>query len=131
MVVVRSIDIKSNKMLCSSLIQFISNLCHGAGKLRQMLAREDSREFFGTLRLILDQATNKVSYDETLKRADDVTQTEAESAELNELLKELKRKEFEKKDRHDISVLRGCLHSLIGNLCLEKSLRVLFAEDYQ
>lgn len=34
LVVVRSIDIAMNKMLCSSLIQFISNLCHGQGKLR-------------------------------------------------------------------------------------------------
>ena len=28
-------------------------------------------------------------------------------------------------------MLRGCLYSLLGNLCLDKTLRVLFAEDYQ
>ena len=50
LVVIRSIEICKNKYLISSLIQFISNLCYGNGKLRQMLAREDSNEFFGTLR---------------------------------------------------------------------------------
>lgn len=50
LVVIRSIEICKNKYLISSLIQFISNLCFGNGKLRQMLAREDSNEFFSTLR---------------------------------------------------------------------------------
>ena len=50
LVVIRSIEICKNKYLISSLIQFISNLCYGNGKLRQMLAREDSNEFFATLR---------------------------------------------------------------------------------
>ena len=134
LVVVSSIDVAKNKLLCSSLVQFISNLCHGTGKLRQMLAREESSKFFATLRRVLDQANNKVTYDEMVKRADDVTQADDEpnvDDQINQAVEEIKRKEFEKKDKHDRSVLRGCLFALLGNLCLDKTLRVQFAEDYQ
>ena len=34
LVVIRSIEISKNKVLISSLLQFISNLCYGNGKLR-------------------------------------------------------------------------------------------------
>ena len=50
LVVIRSIDIPSNKMLVSSLVQFISNLCYGTGKLKQMLARENLQEFMATVK---------------------------------------------------------------------------------
>lgn len=34
LVVIRSVEVPKNKALCSSLIQFIANLCHGSGKLK-------------------------------------------------------------------------------------------------
>lgn len=54
LVVIKSIEIARNKELISSLVQFCSNLCYGQGKLRQMLAREDSRDLMGVFKLILD-----------------------------------------------------------------------------
>lgn len=54
LVVIRSIEISKNKALISSLIQFISNLCYGQGKLRMMLAKENSAEFMATLKQVLD-----------------------------------------------------------------------------
>ena len=55
LVVIRSIEISKNKVLISSLVQFISNLCYGTGKLRSMLAKENSAEFMATLKQVLDQ----------------------------------------------------------------------------
>ena len=37
LVVIRSIDIKENRPLVASLIQFASNLCYGTNKFRRML----------------------------------------------------------------------------------------------
>lgn len=37
LVVIKSIDIKENRKLVASLIQFASNLCYGTGKFRKML----------------------------------------------------------------------------------------------
>ena len=37
LVVIRSIDIKENRSLVASLIQFASNLCYGTNKFRRML----------------------------------------------------------------------------------------------
>jgi tetratricopeptide (TPR) repeat protein len=37
LVVIKSIDIKQNRKLVASLIQFVSNLCYGTGKFRKML----------------------------------------------------------------------------------------------
>ena len=71
LVVIRSVDVSRNKLLCSSLIQFIANLCHGNGKLRQMLAREDSSEFFATMKYLLEKAHSKLTYEESLFRDDD------------------------------------------------------------
>jgi Sec-independent protein translocase protein TatA len=59
LVVIRSIDIKKNKVVVSSLIQFISNLCYGTGRLRTMLAKEDTGEFMATLKQILVQVKEK------------------------------------------------------------------------
>jgi len=50
LVVIRSIEIHKNKMLVASLLSFISNLCYGQGKLKQMLAREDMLEFYASIR---------------------------------------------------------------------------------
>jgi len=57
LVVIRSINIKENRVLVSQLISFASNLCYGTGKFRRMLiADKDQKpeEFFGTLRTILE-----------------------------------------------------------------------------
>lgn len=54
LVVIRSIEISKNKVLISSLLQFISNLCYGSGKLKMMLAKENMSDFTATLRDVLD-----------------------------------------------------------------------------
>lgn len=38
LIVIRSVEIKQNMKLISSLIQFVSNLCYGTGKFRRMLS---------------------------------------------------------------------------------------------
>lgn len=53
LVVIRSIDIKENRKLVSSLLQFASNLCYGTGKFRIMLRSENPIEFLKTLKEIL------------------------------------------------------------------------------
>lgn len=53
LVVIRSIEAKENRRLLSSLIQFVSNLCYGNGKFRTMLRTENTNEFFGTLKQVL------------------------------------------------------------------------------
>ena len=37
LVVIKSIEIRENRKLVASLIQFVSNLCYGTGKFRKML----------------------------------------------------------------------------------------------
>jgi len=54
LVVIRSIEIHKNKMLVAYLLSFISNLCYGQGKLKQMLAREDMSEFYASIMQIMD-----------------------------------------------------------------------------
>ena len=71
LVVIRSVEINKNKVLISSLVQFISNLCYGNGKLRQMLAKEDSAEFMGTLKQVLDQIKVQPKDDDDLEKDDD------------------------------------------------------------
>jgi hypothetical protein len=71
LVVIRSIEICKNKVLISSLIQFISNLCYGQGKLRSMLAKENSTEFMATLKQVLDQIKVNSPNDEDLDNIDD------------------------------------------------------------
>ena len=58
LVVINSIDIKQNRKLVSSLIQFVSNLCYGTGKFRQMLRSENPSDFLGTLKSILISVEN-------------------------------------------------------------------------
>ena len=66
LVVIKSIDIKKNRKLVASLIQFVSNLCYGTGKFRKMLASQDAnpKEFLTYLKSILvsvEQSELKVS----------------------------------------------------------------------
>lgn len=55
LVVIKSIDIKQNRKLVASLIQFVSNLCYGTGKFRKMLLAADAnpKEFLQHLKNIL------------------------------------------------------------------------------
>jgi hypothetical protein len=64
LVVIRSIDAKENRKLLSSLIQFVSNLCYGTGKFRTMLRTENTQDFFGTLKSVL-QSVSEVEEDKT------------------------------------------------------------------
>lgn len=106
LVVIRSIDIKKNKVVVSSLIQFISNLCYGTGRLRTMLAKEDTGEFMATLKQILVQVKEK---DEPAEDED--------------------KDEFEKKEVAHKSLAKSAVYCLCGNLCIEKKLRVSMAAD--
>lgn len=109
LVVVKSIEVSKNKVLISSLVQFFSNLCYGTGKLRQMLAREDPNEIMSIFKIILDQ----IKVDQ--KAPDDTTPEEEEK--------------FKNQEITDKTVLKNSIYSLIGNLCIDKSLRVKFAND--
>ena len=71
LVVIRSIEINKNKKLISSLLQFISNLCYGSGKLKMMLAKENMTEFSATLRDVLDQINVEVKFDDDLSTSDE------------------------------------------------------------
>lgn len=54
LVVIRSVDIKENRTLVASLIQFVSNLCYGTNKFRRMLIKSEvPEEFIKTLSNIL------------------------------------------------------------------------------
>ncbi len=53
LIVIRSIDLKENMKLVSSLIQFVSNLCYGTGKFRKMLTTVPAQEFLATIEQIL------------------------------------------------------------------------------
>ena len=117
LVVVRAIEIPKNKLLVSSLLQFISNLCYGTGKLKQMLARENLQEFMGTIKEILDQ----IKVERTFEDACEDYEEENKDAAT--------KKRFEDKEIADKSLLKNTLYALIGNLCTEKTLRVNFAND--
>jgi len=123
LVVIRSIEIGKNKELISSLIQFFSNLCYGQGKLRQMLSREDPTELMGIFKLILDQIKIEQQF---IK--DDQFLTDSENQDPN--LKDLQSK-FKTKEIRDKSLLKSSLYALIGNLCVDKTLRLKFASDLQ
>lgn len=71
LVVIRSIEINKNKVLISSLLQFISNLCYGTGKLKMMLAKENMSEFTATLREVLDQINVELKPDEEITDVND------------------------------------------------------------
>ena len=119
LVVVKSVEISKNKKMISILVQFFSNLCYGTGKLRQMLAKDDQSELMGVLKQILDQIRVDEKYEdpEDADENDDPNATDAKIAK------------FLKKEMADKSLLKQALYALIGNLCMEKVLRVKFAGD--
>jgi hypothetical protein len=126
LVVIRSVEINKNKVLISSLIQFISNLCYGTGKLKMMLAKENTTDFMATLKEVLDQVNTE------LKQEDDTEAEELDDdkAKLEEIFKEAERKmAFVKQDAGERSLLKITLYTLVANLCNEKSLRQTFAND--
>lgn len=59
LVVIKSVNIKENRRLLSSLIQFVSNLCYGTGKFRTMLRSENPSDFFGNLTLVLHSTSDQ------------------------------------------------------------------------
>jgi len=107
LVVIRSIDIPSNQMLVSSLIQFISNLCYGTGKLKQMLARENLQEFMATVKQILDKIHVERTFEEVCEDLEQENKDEAA------------RKRFEDQEIRDKSVLKNAIYAFIANLCTE------------
>ena len=128
LVVVRSVKIPRNKKLLAALIQFVANLCHGSGKLKQMLSREDSREFFMTIAMLLKAAKVVVPYEDTLAKAHDAEAREESDSSLTE--------EQRKKAHHALETaqrltLRSAIYAFIGNLCGEASLRKKFASDFE
>ena len=118
LVVVNSIEIGKNKKLISSLVMFLSNLCYGTGKLRQMLAKDDQTELMAILKKVLDQ----IQIDEKYSPDED-----SENQDPNVISKE--KAKFESAEKSDKSLLKTAIYSLIGNLCIEKALRMLFAWD--
>ena len=119
LVVIRSIEISRNKMLIASLLSFISNLCYGRGKLKQLLANEDMKEFFNTIMQIMDQIKTLVKYE-------DVHELDEEDLENEDPVKILN---FFKDEQKDRLTIRSSLYGFIGNLCTETKLRQKFAED--
>ena len=91
-----------------------------------MLAREDSTEFFATVKYLLEKAHSKLTYEESLARDDDATADD--KTDLSEDL-ESRRKKHDKSEIANVSILRSSLYAFMGNLCLDKSLRVKFAND--
>jgi hypothetical protein len=67
LVVIRSIDIETNRPIISQLISFASNLCYGTGKFRRMLATDketNPEQFFGILKTIVESVTEPTPMDE-------------------------------------------------------------------
>ena len=120
LVVIRSIEIAKNKELISSLVQFFSNLCYGQGKLRSMLAREDTTELMNVFKMILDQIEVEQKFVEE-------DSEDTENKDPNQINK--KKSEWEKKEQKEKSVAKSSIYALIGNLCIDKTLRMKFAGD--
>lgn len=119
LVVIRSIEINKNKVLISSLLQFISNLCYGTGKLKMMLAKENMSEFTATLRDVLDQINVEVKPNE-----DDLSEKNDDESNLEEILTDAQKKiDFAKKDQAERSLLKISLYTLVANMCNDKTLR--------
>lgn len=121
LVVINSIEIAKNKQLISSLVQFFSNLCFGQGKLRSMLAREDPKELMSLFKKVLDQ----IKIEQKFTAEDD---EETENKAPNHQSKE---QEFLLVEKRDRSVLKSSIYALIGNLCIDKTLRLKFASDQE
>jgi hypothetical protein len=102
LIVIRSIDITENRKLVSSLIQFVSNLCYGAGKFRRMLCNEAHQEFFGSIEEIL------ASVQDVEKQKDGKVEWDKEQARV---------------------LLKHATLGFVGNLCVEAKLRGHVASD--
>ena len=89
-----------------------------------MLAREDTKEFFDTIKLVLDKAHVPLDIKDIMPKdheaSDDMKDLEKVYQNVDVFIK----KEFENR-----AVLRSCLYAFLGNLCLEKSLRLAFSND--
>lgn len=101
LVIIRSIDIKENRTLVASLIQFVSNLCYGTNKFRQMLIKSEAPEdFIKTLSDILSTVKDPEKQ---------VSDNSEESKETGKMQPEAKR-----------VLLKQALLIFIGNLCVDK-----------
>ena len=78
-----------------------------------MLAREDPSELMAIFKLILDQ----------IKVENHLNASEAENVNPNQA------KEFKNKEIRDKTLLKSSIYALIGNLCMDKTLRLKFAND--
>jgi len=108
MVVIRSVDIKENRTLVASLIQFASNLCYGTNKFRRMLIKsEEPVEFIKTISDIL---TSAAVPEKPLKGEKNKEKVKMQPEAKRVLLKQ------------------ACL-IFIGNLCVEQQLRAYIASD--
>ena len=86
-----------------------------------MLAKEDTSELMEMFKMILDQIKVEQKYVEE----DDIEDSENKSPNG----KDEKKNTWVKQEMRDKSLLKTALYSLIGNLCVEKSLRLKFASD--
>lgn len=108
LVVINTIVISKNKKLVASLIQFISNLCYGQGKLKAMLARENISDLVSTFQKILYEIIIETKYEDTIDQDD--------QENINPKSKDI----FEKKEAEEKSLLKNTMYAFIGNLCTEK-----------
>ena len=118
LVVIKSIDVKQNRKLVASLIQFVSNLCYGTGKFRKMLLNQDAnpKEFLAHLRSIL------------------VTVEQPDINDSTKLFEESKLPSKEQLEQMiasegDRVLLKQSLITFIGNLSCELQLRQMIAQD--
>lgn len=116
LVVIRSINIDENRRLCSSLIQFVSNLCYGTGKFRRMLltAEASPLEFIKTLTSILESVMKPNIFNENFNEKEEETK-EQEAARLDNETQRV--------------LLKQAMLSFVANLCAEAQLRVHISAD--
>jgi len=89
-----------------------------------MLIREDTSELFSLFRAILDQ----IKVDQKYKPKESSEDSENKSPNNNGDKDE---QAWNKKEIRDKSLLKQSMYALIGNLCIEKDLRLKFASDVQ
>lgn len=78
-----------------------------------MLAREDPKELMSLFKKVLDQ----IKVEQTLPVDDD------EDAENRAPNNQSRVQEFQLREKRDKSVLKSSIYALIGNLCIDKTLR--------
>lgn len=104
LIVMRSIEVKENSELISTLIQFISNLCYGKGKFRKMLASEPPQEFLTMIESILALVEKPL-----------IDQSKSDS------------KDWQGEGKR--TLLKHAILNLIANLCVDVQLRQWIAAD--